>query len=310
MTSYTRGDYGPNPHAGADRNNAAERGWGLGWPNCQYSKMVVIRKAGVAVSVRKEIAELVATLFQATEEKFNYDIKAGQTWGMACRPIRGTQTASNHSWGLAVDINSLANPMQSTFKSDIPPPVVHMWEACGFYWGGRYSNRPDAMHFEYIFRPEDVARHLTKAKTYLSTQKPDSPKPPIEEETMNILSKYGASQYVLIDVTYPFVQKISVGTLNALGKMPGYKYHLLTNAEINMLIDLQKLREERERAVIWMETFVRRDGEKNPALQELADILTEVREMAAGSPRALVEMPDLRIAQLPDPEPDEDDDNI
>jgi hypothetical protein len=169
MPFHKRAEYGPNPHAGAARNNAKERGWGPGWPNCNGSKQVRVEKAGVKVPVRRELAELVAVLFAATEKRYGYDIKPGQTFGFACRPIKGsTTTASNHSWGLAVDINSVTNPMQSTFKSNMPPKMVRMWEACGFYWGGRYTDRPDAMHFEYIFRPADVPRHLKKAKAFLA----------------------------------------------------------------------------------------------------------------------------------------------
>lgn len=173
MTWYKRSDYGANLHEGANRNNAQQRGWGTGWPNCQRSKMTSIVGGDVTVLVRREIASLVKTLMDITESRYGYEIKIGQTWGYACRPIRGTQTPSNHSWGLAVDINSLSNPMQSTFKSDIPPAVVRMWEACGFYWGGRYMNRPDAMHFEYIGRPSDVARHTAKAKSYTTSSKPE-----------------------------------------------------------------------------------------------------------------------------------------
>lgn len=164
--AYRRSDYGSNPHAGANRNNAAQRGWGSGWRDCQKSRQVKVAAAGVVVYVRREIADLVATLMTKTERRYNYKILPGQTWGYACRPIRGTTTASNHSWGLAVDINSESNPMQPAFKSDIPPAVVKMWEACGFYWGGRYVTTPDTMHFEYIFRPADVAKHVARARRY------------------------------------------------------------------------------------------------------------------------------------------------
>lgn len=177
MAWYKRSDYGPNPHEGASRNNAATRGWGPGWPDCQRSKQQRVEVGDVAVLVRKEIASLIKTLMTVTEQRYRYPIKDGQTWGFACRAIRGTNTASNHSWGLAVDINSLANPMQSTFQSDIPPNVVRMWEACGFYWGGRYPNRPDAMHFEYIGRPSDVARHTAKAKSYIQQTEDDDMTP-------------------------------------------------------------------------------------------------------------------------------------
>jgi hypothetical protein len=183
---FSRSAYGINPNAGRNRNNAAERGWGPGWPNCQTSKMVKVTRGDHSVFVRREIAQLVATLFALTEKR-GYDInpagEVNQTWGFACRPIRGSDTPSNHSWGLAIDINSLSNPMQSTFKSNIPPNVVHDWEICGFYWGGRYLNRPDAMHFEHIGRPEDIAADLARAVSLLKGV--SLPTPPVKPGNPN-----------------------------------------------------------------------------------------------------------------------------
>lgn len=172
MTIYTsRSPFGANINAGRERNNAQERGWGPGWPNCQSSRWVKVTNGDHAVVVRREIAELVLTLFKITA-KLGYDInprgEVNQTWGAACRPIRGTRTASNHSWALAVDINSLHNPMGSVFRTNLLPSVVHAWETCGFYWGGRYMNRPDTMHMEYIGRPSDVAADLADAKRILN----------------------------------------------------------------------------------------------------------------------------------------------
>jgi hypothetical protein len=130
--------------------------------------MAAVERAGVKVYVRKEIALLVATLFEASEKKHGYDIKPGQTWGYANRPIRGTNKPSNHSWGLAVDINSLANPMGRTFVSDLPPGMVAMWTSCHMGWGGYFRSRPDAMHFEYLGRPGDVAADLATARRHLA----------------------------------------------------------------------------------------------------------------------------------------------
>lgn len=178
MTRYNRADYGGNPHAGASRNNASARGWGPGWPNCQGSRMAVARGGGVAVSVRRELAPLVAVLLDVTAAK-GYRLKPGYCGGYNCRPIGGTRTASNHSWGLAVDINWTDNPMGSRFISDIPPAVVAAWEGCGFYWGGRYSGRPDAMHFEFIYRPADVARLVARARAMLAGGSPAPTSPVI-----------------------------------------------------------------------------------------------------------------------------------
>jgi hypothetical protein len=174
MTQLT--DYLARP-AGVSPNKAKERGWGDGWPHCQRGRIVAVERAGVTFYLRREIAALVAALLEATEKKHGYDVKSGQSWGYACRPIAGTQTPSNHSWGLAVDINSQANPMGAAFKSNIPPAVVKMWWECGFYWGGWYRSRKDAMHFEYVHRPADVAAHLAKARQFLN----GSPGGPVQD---------------------------------------------------------------------------------------------------------------------------------
>lgn len=183
MTNYARSAYGSNPLAGASRNNAAARGWGPGWPNAQESKMITVSGGGVKVRVRREIGPLVATLLNVTV-KLGYPLKVGACWGFANRPIRGTQTASNHSWGLAVDLNAEDNPMMSDGKlvTNIPPGVVHAWEACGFYWGGRYLNRPDAMHMEYVRRPADVLADLARAEKLLTPAKKPAPTPSTEED--------------------------------------------------------------------------------------------------------------------------------
>jgi hypothetical protein len=175
MTSYTKSAYGSNPNAGKSPNGAQGRGWGTGWPNCQSSKMVkVVSDAGHSVNVRREIAELVATLFeiQLIREYDPNPTSLLQTWGFACRAIANTRRASNHSWGLAIDNRATENPYSTTFHSTIPPKVVNDWEVCGFYWGGRYSTKYDTMHFEYIGTPAEVAGHLAKARAILKSLQP------------------------------------------------------------------------------------------------------------------------------------------
>lgn len=190
---FTRSDYSANPHAGASRNDAAARGWGPGWPSNNAHKMGLAEAGGVKLWVRKEVVPLVEVLLACTVER-GYDLKGVKDdWGYANRPIHGTRVPSNHSWGLAVDLNSTENPMSTKFVSDIPPAVVADWEACGFYWGGRYENRPDAMHFEYLGRPRDVARHLAEAKAILAKlrePKVSTPKPITKQSEAKVIGKH------------------------------------------------------------------------------------------------------------------------
>lgn len=179
MATFERADFGKNPLAGANRNDAAARGWGPGWPANNAHKMGLAKGGGVALYVRKELVPMVEYLLDATVAG-DYPLKGvADDWGYASRSIRGTNTPSNHSWGVAVDLNSTKNPMGSRFVTDIPPMVVEMWEECGWYWGGRYENRPDAMHFEYVGRLRDVVRDTAKAKALMHVKEEPAKRPPI-----------------------------------------------------------------------------------------------------------------------------------
>lgn len=184
--SYKKSQYkNPWPN-GVPNSSASSRGWGAGWPHCQASKMKTIvaqdqtsgENYDIKVTVRAEVADLVVALLEATDKA--YDIDQHDTGAYACRPIAGTSTASNHSWGLAIDLNWEDNPQGQWTTCVIPPAVVAMWVACGFGWGGFYKGTPDRMHFEYLGTPSSVAKDLKKALTYLNPApvKPTPPAPP------------------------------------------------------------------------------------------------------------------------------------
>lgn len=138
----------------------AQRGWGAGWPSCGGAKaagtaVVTADRSGTRFSVHKRIARLVDLIVDECERR-DYQLKAGQTGGYNCRPIGGTSSPSNHSWGLAIDINWLTNPMRKPLTTDIPAWVVALFNRYGFAWGGHYSGTPDAMHFEFMGTPEQA----------------------------------------------------------------------------------------------------------------------------------------------------------
>lgn len=66
----------------------------------------------------------------------------------------GSSSASNHSTGLAFDINYDVNPFKKSLSGPDTAyemrttghPIVQAFEKQGFYWGGRFG---DWMHFEY-----------------------------------------------------------------------------------------------------------------------------------------------------------------
>jgi hypothetical protein len=63
---------------------------------------------------------------------------------------RPTGAISHHSWGAAVDINSLTNPYGAPPHQ--PAVLVRIMREHGFTWGGRWTV-PDGMHFEFVDVP-------------------------------------------------------------------------------------------------------------------------------------------------------------
>jgi hypothetical protein len=168
---------------------AEARGWGKGWPTDRSGD--VRRVDAITGSVHKDIHELV-TLLCAETQRRGYRIRRDWSWGYANRPISGTRTPSNHSWGLAVDLNAPTNPMGSTLKTDMPKWMVDLWTTYGFRWGGTFTRLKDAMHFEYMGTPADAKAHTTRARLQLqpspSTATPRTAPPPpapIKDDVMS-----------------------------------------------------------------------------------------------------------------------------
>jgi hypothetical protein len=169
--------------------DAQGRGWGA---PCQGGRTTLVRADGLRLPVRTELADLIALLLDLTEAG-GYDVIPGWTWGNACRVISGTTTWSNHAWGLAVDINAPANPYASadwhrrnargtrpfglSLVCDMPEQMVTLWENHGFRWGGRYTGKPDPMHYEFMGTPADAGTITGRLRAFLGATQPAPPVP-------------------------------------------------------------------------------------------------------------------------------------
>lgn len=129
------------------------RGWGPGWPTNRSSDMATIRaaKSGARFTVHRDIAPIVKYLIDEVEAR-GYLIDHGpgdvdDDWSYANRPIRGRNVASNHSWGLAIDINAQDFPLGSSKR--LPQWIVDLFTDLHFEYGGDWSGRKDPMHFEF-----------------------------------------------------------------------------------------------------------------------------------------------------------------
>jgi peptidoglycan hydrolase-like protein with peptidoglycan-binding domain len=137
---------------------------------------VVTGGGGVRLPVRREIAPLVVGLVRDLERARGKPFRSDWSWGYAHRAISGTSTPSNHSWGLAVDLDAPENPYLSRdlhraahslrksfpdgliLRSTMPDKVVTIAKHWGFGWGGRYPTKPDPMHFEFVGSVADADR--------------------------------------------------------------------------------------------------------------------------------------------------------
>lgn len=103
----------------------------------------------------------------AVMESHRYYIRASDTGAYNCRVIAGTSTWSNHAYATAVDVNWRSNPYSSHLITDMPADMIRDIEnirtvdgTAVFRWGGRYSGSKDAMHFEVMVTPEQLARGI------------------------------------------------------------------------------------------------------------------------------------------------------
>ena len=130
------------------------------------------KKTTMPLTVHKKLAAEYMAIFQDMV-KVKFPIKSASTASYVWRPIAGTNTLSQHSYGVAIDVNWNDNPqLRAPFvvkagvparyggKTYDPKPrgnnkyaltrkVIAIWNAHGFSWGGTWLNNTDTMHFSY-----------------------------------------------------------------------------------------------------------------------------------------------------------------
>ena len=144
---------------------ADARGWGSGWPHCSVHPVsLTVDGTSFPGGVAPEIHDLLELLLVESEKRGLVKLHPGWCWGYGCRPITGTTTVpSNHSWGLAVDINAPTNGYGSSSHT-IPASMGAFWNRYGFRWGGDYTGNKDWMHFEFMGTPQDAKEMTDKAR--------------------------------------------------------------------------------------------------------------------------------------------------
>lgn len=186
--------------------SAVQRGWGdpraAGY---RSAHIVTCNAGGIKVSVHEDVLDVFRYLNTRMARAYNLAGYADD-WGYALRCIRGTGPGtsrpcvlSNHSWGLAEDLNATVNPMTSDLKANhqfvraIVDPILAPFQG-RLLWGGEYvSARKDYMHFEYVGRRDQAAGDSATARRLLT---PPRPAPPEEDDMDKLITVDGRKIYV------------------------------------------------------------------------------------------------------------------
>lgn len=137
--------------------------WG---PPCEIRRATFAFWNGTEVTVDSRVLPALRRLNDILA-RHRYAPKVGETWGYNCRKITGGSGYSLHSYGIALDINSRANPYGPRLVTDMPREMVDSIKAIRttaglpvWRWGGEFSGSKDAMHFEIVASPAELARGI------------------------------------------------------------------------------------------------------------------------------------------------------
>ena len=120
----------------------------LSWDLTKTATRVTCHKV-VAPSLKKILQNILAHYGSLAELK-----KARMHLYGGCyefRNIGGSHTLSLHAYGAAIDLDPEKNPRGKKYQDGIgmmPRAAVDIFAAEGWKWGGKFSTKPDCMHFQ------------------------------------------------------------------------------------------------------------------------------------------------------------------
>lgn len=155
--------------------------WG---PACEPGLLRVVELVqGVRVQVRDTTATAVQALGRVLEAHA-YPVRAGDTGAYNCRAITGGTGHSLHAFGIALDINWNTNPFRrdNVLVTDMPAVMVKnilrirtRTGARVWGWGGKYRTVKDAMHYEIVCTPEELAAGIDWDTVHQVRLRPEMP---------------------------------------------------------------------------------------------------------------------------------------
>lgn len=171
-------------------------------PRCRGPWLTINLHGEGRVTVRPAIGDAVLAL-DACLRRWDYRTRRADTGAYNCRLKTSGNGWSMHSYATAPDINWTTNPYSSRLRTDMPIDMVRAICAIRtrngqqvWNWGGFWSGNKDAMHFEIVCRPSDIATGIdpstvpggTASRPPTSTPTPGptpaAPDPQSEEDEM------------------------------------------------------------------------------------------------------------------------------
>ena len=134
-------------------------------PACDVPLAIVELVQGVRIQCHRDVATAVKALGRVFEAH-DYAVRQGDTGAYNCRRITAGKGHSLHSFGIAVDVNWNSNPFRkdNVLVTDMPQVMVRnvlrirtVNDTQVWGWGGNYRTVKDAMHYEVVCAPADLA---------------------------------------------------------------------------------------------------------------------------------------------------------
>ncbi len=150
-------------------------------PACKpsSSRVTITLYGGGRITVDRRCEQAFKALNQCLITH-GYRTRIVDTGAYNCRIITGGTGYSLHAYGIAADLNWQTNPYGKKLITDMPPAMRADIKALRtkngkqvFGWGGDYRTNKDAMHWEIVCSPADLATGLANSST---------PPPPVTVE--------------------------------------------------------------------------------------------------------------------------------
>lgn len=144
----------------------------LWYPPCKGPWARVKLNGEGYVNVRPAIVDAVRAL-DTVFVRWGYRTRLGDTGAYNCRKITNGDDWSLHAYATAIDANWQTNPYGPVLITDMPIEMIVAIErirtrsgAPVWRWGGRFAGNKDAMHFEVVASPAEIASGIDPLSLY------------------------------------------------------------------------------------------------------------------------------------------------